>query len=183
MWIAYFFLAEDFSFLVYNTKTKKEEVENFCYSSIQCWMFITNYGVRNGGGAADQLPKDSYKINPKRYLVRFFFDLMFDILIVLIMLNVFFGIIVDAFAELRNKNYEREKDKSSVCFICQITSDECLRRNIDFGEHILKIHNLWNYVYFLTYLHLSNPNDFNRVEGYVWEKLGNQDYSWLPLES
>ena len=183
MWIAYFFLAEDFSFLVYNTKTKKEEVENFCYSSIQCWMFITNYGVRNGGGVADQLPKDSYKINPKRYLVRFFFDLMFDILIVLIMLNVFFGIIVDAFAELRNKNYEREKDKSSVCFICQITSDECLRRNIDFGEHILKIHNLWNYVYFLTYLHLSNPNDFNRVEGYVWEKLGNQDYSWLPLES
>ena len=53
MWIAYFFLAEDFSFLVYNTKTKKEEVENFCYSSIQCWMFITNYGVRNVGGVAD----------------------------------------------------------------------------------------------------------------------------------
>ena len=183
MWIAYFFLSEDFSFLVYNTKTKKEEIENFCHSSIQCWMFITNYGVRNGGGIADQLPKDSFKINPKRYLVRFFFDMIFDILIVLIMLNVFFGIIVDAFAELRNKNYEREKDRNSICFICQISSDECLRRNIDFEEHVLKSHNLWNYVYFLTYLHLINSNDFNRVEGYVWEKLGNQDYSWLPLES
>ena len=27
------------------------------------------------------------------------------------MLNVFFGIMVDAFAELRNKNYKREKIK------------------------------------------------------------------------
>ena len=183
MWVAYFFIPEDFNFSVYNTKTKNEENENFCYSSIQCWLFITNYGVRNGGGVADQLPKDSFKVNPIRYLIRFFFDILFDIIIVLIMLNVFFGIMVDAFAELRNKNNEREKDKSSVCFICQLTSDECLRKNIDFEEHVKKIHNLWNYVYFLTYLHLSNSNNFNRVEGYVWEKLGNQDYSWLPLES
>ena len=182
MWIAYFFLAEDFNFTVYNTKTKQEESENFCYYSIQCWMFITNYGVRNGGGVADQLPKDSYKTNPKRYLIRFFFDMLFDIIIVLIMLNVFFGIMVDAFAELRNKNNEREKDKNSICFICQLSRDECLRRNIDFEEHVMKIHSLWNYVYFLIYLHLNNSNDFNRVEGYVWEKLGNQDYSWLPIE-
>ena len=30
-----------------------------------------------------------------------------------------------------------------------------------------------NYVYFLTYLHLSNSYNFNRVEGYIWEELGN----------
>ena len=183
MWVAYFFIPEDFNFTVFNTKTKDYETENFCYSSFQCLLFITNYGVRNGGGVADQLPKDSFKVNPIRYLIRFFFDILFDIIIVLIMLNVFFGIMVDAFAELRNKNYEREKDQNSVCFICQLNSDECLRKNIDFVEHVQKIHNLWNYVYFLTYLHLSNSNNFNRVEGYVWEKLGNQDYSWLPLES
>lgn len=72
MWVAYFFIPEDFNFSVYNTKTKNEENENFCYSSIQCWLFITNYGVRNGGGVADQLPKDSFKVNPIRYLIRFF---------------------------------------------------------------------------------------------------------------
>ena len=40
-----------------------------------------------------------------------------------------------------------------------------------------------NYVYILTYLHLSNSNNFYRVEGYIWEELGNQHYIWLPLES
>ena len=40
-----------------------------------------------------------------------------------------------------------------------------------------------NYVYFLTYLHFSNSNNFYRVEGYIWKELGNQHYIWLPLES
>ena len=110
------------------------------------------------------------------------FDLSFHLLVVLILLNIFLGIIVDAFGELRNKNWQTEKDKKSICFICQLSSDNCLARNVDFQKHVLETHNLWNYVYFLTYLELGNPNDFTRVEGYVWEKLGNQDYSWLPLE-
>ena len=40
-----------------------------------------------------------------------------------------------------------------------------------------------NYVYILTYLHLSKTNNYNRVEGYIWEELGNQHFIWLPLES
>ena len=145
-------------------------------------MIVVDFGIRSGGGIADALHKSSFKTNQKYYFARFIFDMTFHLIVVLILLNIFLGIIVDAFGELRNKNWQTEKDKSSICFICQLSSDNCLARNIDFKKHINETHYLWNYVYFLTYLELGNPNDFSRVEGYVWNKLGNQDYSWLPLE-
>jgi hypothetical protein len=30
-------------------------------------------------------------------------------------------------------------------------------------------------------LHINNPNDFNSVENYVWEKLEEQDFGWIPI--
>ena len=184
MWITYYYLSEDFVFDdVLNIKTGETLTEPFCYSSIQCWMFIISFGLRAGGGIGDNLSKISFKENHSHFIIRFFYDVLFHLFIVLILLNVFLGIIVDAFAELRNKNWQREKDMNSICFICQLSSDDCLSRNIDYEEHINTTHNLWNYVYYLTYLHLVNVNDLNRINKYVWDKLGNQDYSWIPLEN
>ena len=184
MWVTYYFLADNFIFEdVIDIQTGTQVTEAFCYSSIQCWMFMVNYGIRAGGGIADALGKISFKTDYQYFILRFFYDMLFHLFIVLILLNVFLGIIVDAFAELRNLNWQREKDMKSICFVCQLTSDDCLARNLDFEEHVTKTHNLWNYVYFLTYLHLGNVNDFNRVKKYVWDKLGNQDYSWIPLEN
>ncbi len=183
-WIAYFFLADYFVFSdVLDLDTGEYITEAFCYSPIQCWMFIVNYGIRQGGGIADSLAKASFRTNRKNYVARFFFDMLFHLFVVLSLLNVFLGIIVDAVAELRNENWQREKDMKSICFICQLSSDDCLSKNIDFEEHVKNDHNLWNYVYFLTYLHLENVLDFNRVKKYVWDKLGEQDYSWIPLSS
>ena len=45
-----------------------------------------------------------------------------------------------------------------------------------------KRNNLWNYVYFLIYLHLYNPNDFSRIEGFVWDKLPEKKYTWFPID-
>ena len=183
-WFSFYYFQDDFVYNdVLNINTGEEIYESFCYSSIQCWLIVVDFGIRSGGGIADALHKSSFKTNQKYYFARFIFDMTFHLIVVLILLNIFLGIIVDAFGELRNKNWQIEKDKNTICFICQLSSDKCLSRNINIEKHIKETHNLWNYVYFLTYLELGNPNDFTRVEGYVWNKLGNQDYSWLPLES
>ena len=58
-----------------------------------------------------------------------------------------------------------------------------MTRNIDFNKHVKNEHFIWNYVYFLTYLHVSNPNDFNRLENSVWSKLEEQDFGWIPIET
>ena len=93
---------------------------------------------------------------------------------------LFLGVITEVFAKLRNKTYEVEYDKKNICFICQISRDKCLEKNIDFDEHIQHKHFLWNYVYFLIYLHLNNSTDFSLVEKGVWDKIGKQDFSWIP---
>ena len=94
--------------------------------------------------------------------------MIFFILVILVLGNVFLGIIVDTFAELREQNNWKERDKKNICFICQLSRDDCLTRNIDFDKHVSEDHFLWNYVYFLVHLHVSNSNDFNRVENSVW---------------
>lgn len=108
--------------------------------------------------------------------------MLFFILIVLVLGNLFLGIIVDSFGELRGINIETENDIKNKCYICQLTRDDCLKKNIDFDMHVSTEHNKWNYVYFLTYLQINNPNDFSGIENSVWEKLESQDFGWIPIE-
>jgi hypothetical protein len=34
----------------------------------------------------------------------------------------------------------------------------------------------------LAYLHINDPNNLNSIENYVWEKLEEQDNTWIPLK-
>ena len=69
--------------------------------------------------------------------------------------NVTFGLIVDTFGSLRDDTYKYEEDRKNKCFICQLTRDRCLLKDIDYEKHIKNEHNLWSYIDFLCYLHLS----------------------------
>ena len=154
--------------------------ERMCGSVLQCYLTLLNYGVRNGGGIGDVIIKLAFQDNIGPFISRFFFDILFHIIIILIMTNLIFGIIVDSFADLRNKNNELIYDKLNVCFICQMTRDSAMNKNIDFDMHRETVHNLWNYVYFLTYLHINNQNNFKMLESAVWNKIHKMDTSWIP---
>jgi len=157
--------------------------EPYCHSSIQCFLTLISYGTRAGGGIGDALPIVSFKKDINMFIGRFFYDMTFYIFIIMIMGNVTFGLIVDTFGGLRDDTYQYENDRTNRCFICQISRDMCLLKNIVFDDHIKKNHNLWSYVDFLCYLHLYNANDFTRVEGSVWDKLLKKDYDWLPINN
>ena len=183
-WIAILRMRETFDFGdIYDYKTGSYITEPYCHSSIQCLLVLISYGTRSGGGIGDALPIVSYKNSTKMFIGRFIYDMTFFIFIINIMGNVTFGLIVDTFGELRDETYNNENDKNNKCFICQISRDGCLMKNIDFNSHIKYEHNLWNYVNFLVYLHLNNPNDFSRVEGIVWDKLSENDYGWIPINN
>lgn len=142
---------------------------------------MIDYGVRAGGGMGDILPMISYNDNTSYYFGQFFYNMVFYILIILILGNIFLGIIVDTFAALRDQNEFTEEDKNLKCYICQIWRDQCLNKKIDYEKHIKEDHFTWNYVYFLTYLHITNPNDFNALENYLWDMLSQKDISWFPI--
>lgn len=58
--------------------------------------------------------------NRTKYFVRFFYDVTCFIIINVIFMNIIFGIIIDTFAELRDKKNKMEMDKTTVCFVCSL---------------------------------------------------------------
>ena len=108
------------------------------------------------------------KNEPNLFIARFFYDMSYYILVTMIMGNVTFGLIVDSFGGLRDETYAYEKDKKDVCFICQLTRNRALIKNIDFNDHVNKDHNVWNYVDFLCYLHLYDANYFQELKDLFW---------------
>ena len=183
-YITIFYLRDVFvldDVMVYESENYVQEP--FCHSSIQCFLVLISYGTRAGGGIGDVLAKISYKHDVQMFFWRFIYDMSFFIIIIMIMGNVTFGLIVDTFGALRDEYYAYEEDRNNKCYICQLSADGCLLKNIDYDTHIKRDHNIWNYVYFLTYLHLYNANDFNRIEGSVWERLLEKDYGWLPINT
>ena len=183
-WLGFFFFKDFFvSDEILESSSGALISEGFCYSSVQCYLYYISLGTRSGGGIGDSISAVSYQKDFKMFIARFFHDMLFFIIVNLILGNVFLGIIIDTFGELRDAQFENEYDRKNICFICQLSSDACLTRNIDFDKHVNEVHNIWNYVYFLAYLHLNNPNNFNRVENSVWEKLEKQDYSWIPIDT
>ena len=183
-WIAIFYLQKTFDFgEVFEYDSSRNIEEPFCHSSVQCLFVLINYGTRSGGGIGDQLPTLSFKNDYNNYIARFFYDMTFYIFVIMIMGNITFGLIVDSFGSLRDETYNYENDKENKCFICQISRDRCLLKSIDFDSHVNYTHNIWNYVDFLCYLHLYDPNNFTRVEGFVWDKLSEKDFGWIPKDN
>ena len=183
MWLAFFYFSYFFVFDEVMIPQSQETLsEGFCFSSVQCYLFMLSRGSLSNGGISNDLGKISYKSDVSHYIGRYFFDVMFFLLISLYIGKMFLSFIIDTFGELRNKNDEDKNDKENVCFICQIERDKCLLKNIDFDKHVKNVHNIWNYVYFLNYLYVNNSLNFNSIENSVWEELQEQGINWFPLK-
>ena len=75
--------------------------EASCSSLLVCMLTTINHGLRNGGGIGDVLTRA--RASDPMYLFRFVYDLLFFFLVIIITLNIVFGIIIDTFADLREK--------------------------------------------------------------------------------
>lgn len=144
-------------------------------------MTFMNYGIRAGGGIGDFTDKVSFKAAPGTFVGRFFFDVIFHILMIWSLGNFFLGVIVDSFTDLRDKTEQYAYDLENVCFICQLDRDDSIRMNINFENHVTFDHNMMNYIYFITYLQINDPNNFKPLESYVYDQLNSNNSSWIPL--
>ena len=180
MWTGFLFFSDLFKFDTINSQNELVSTEPFCTSSIQCLLFFINYGIRSGGGIGDLLGTPSFKDNYWFFMKVFFYEILFHLIIVMIFANVFLGLIADAFGELREAAEAKINDKENICFICQINSDECAIKGIDFEEHVTKKHNLWDYIYFLCYLYLKDENEYNLMEYKIMSSISEFNLSWIP---
>jgi len=56
--------------------------------------------------------------------------------IIVILMNIFFGIIIDSFADKRARGAEIEDEVQGQCFICGITKSIFEIENVPWKEHI-----------------------------------------------
>ena len=179
-WAGFIYLPKMFNKeVVYQVDdpTRVGTEEAMCSSSIQCILYFLNFGLTEGNAGMEVL---SYRDNMTYYFYQFIFDLCYGLFVNMIFANVFTGLITDAFGENRELAWNNEKDKESVCFICQITKSECINKHIDFEEH-REFHSVWKYIYYLCGIVLKGQTEFNFEENYVWKKFKETNIGWFPV--
>jgi inositol 1,4,5-triphosphate receptor type 1/inositol 1,4,5-triphosphate receptor type 3 len=93
--------------------------------------------------------------------------------------------IIDAFGNLRDQKASDDEDRKNRCFICGIDRSE-YERHANFEDHVTEEHNVWAYVYYLTYVLEKYKNDKNSLtdlENHVVEKFQTKNYGWFPNKS
>jgi hypothetical protein len=93
--------------------------DSICMSLLHCFLSTLNYGLRSGGGMGEFLKvMTNAKWASEGFWIRYFFDISFYLIVIVICLNVIFGIIIDTFAQLREKAGNTAEDIKNICFIC-----------------------------------------------------------------
>ena len=77
-----------------------------CTKFGDCFMFVMYWGLTNGGGIGEAMVSGgNIATRPKRII----FDLLFFVVVLVLELNVVFGIIIDTFSQLREQHRQRQE--------------------------------------------------------------------------
>lgn len=119
---------------------------------------------------------------------RMVLDVVFYFIILSILRHIFFAIIVETFAALRELKFEREMEEKNSCFICGIerhdydrfVSPSSSSSTSGFIHHRTKAHNPMHYLYFIMSLWYQSQTEDTSLEMHVRECLAKMDVSWFP---
>merc|ERR1711871_778623 len=101
---------------------------------------------------------------------------------ILILVAIISGIIIDAFAGLREDATGIKDDEEGVCFICGKERGDFDSAGIDFDTHKSVNHNPWRYAAFRKYLALKSESEYSGQESYVKDCMDNGDLSFFPID-
>ncbi|XP_034446467.1 inositol 1,4,5-trisphosphate receptor type 3 isoform X2 [Hippoglossus hippoglossus] len=156
----------------------ESHTERACDTLLMCIVTVLNHGLRNGGGVGDVLRKPSK--NEPLFPARVVYDLLFYFIVIIIVLNLIFGVIIDTFADLRSEKQKKEEILKTTCFICGLERDKFDNKTVSFEEHIKMEHNIWNYLYFIVLVREKNKTDYTGPESYVAHMIKNNNLDWFP---
>ncbi|XP_055609347.1 inositol 1,4,5-trisphosphate receptor isoform X4 [Uranotaenia lowii] len=155
-----------------------EMKERGCDSMIMCIITTMNQGLRNGGGIGDILRAPSRK--ETLFVPRVVYDLLFFFIVIIIVLNLIFGVIIDTFADLRSEKQQKELILKNNCFICGLNRSAFDNKTVSFEEHVKNEHNMWHYLYFIVLVKVKDPTEFTGPESYVHAMVKANIQDWFP---
>lgn len=157
---------------------KKDVKERACDSLIMCIITTLNQGLRNGGGIGDILRAPSSA--EALFVPRVVYDLLFYFVVIIIVLNLIFGVIIDTFADLRSEKQRKEQTLRDNCFICGLNRSAFDNKTVSYDEHIKCEHNMWHYLYFIVLIKVKDPTEFTGPESYVYAMVKASNLDWFP---
>ncbi|XP_053593161.1 inositol 1,4,5-trisphosphate receptor isoform X1 [Microplitis demolitor] len=155
-----------------------EMKERACDSLVMCIVTTMNQGLRNGGGIGDILRAPSS--TEPLFVARVVYDLLFFFIVIIIVLNLIFGVIIDTFADLRSEKQQKELILKNTCFICGLNRSAFDNKTVSFEEHIKHEHNMWHYLYFIVLVKVKDPTEFTGPESYVYAMVKDRNLEWFP---
>jgi hypothetical protein len=165
----------------------REDYDGSCQEFKDCIVTTVYQGFRQDIGSAISpvAPGDT------RWYPRVAFDLSYFLIITTVLMNVIFGIILDTFGALRDETQERGEYMRQNTFISTIPRqdiDKCAQKmNVNNGNGYSyleeKKQDRWKYLNFLFYLETKDHTEFSGIETYIFNKLEDEDVTWLPLRT
>ena len=158
-----------------------EGLELGCTTLSHCIITTLNQGLRNGGGIGDAMRSTPH--SDSTYGFRVFFDMIFFLLMIHIVLNLVLGVIIDTFADLRKEKQDKEDLLQNSCFICMLARPEFDNGKVSFEHHIQHEHHLWSYLNFIVLLKCKDTTEFTGPESCIYAMIkgsGEKDLSWFP---
>uniref|UniRef100_A0A8C2WMF4 Inositol 1,4,5-trisphosphate receptor n=1 Tax=Cyclopterus lumpus TaxID=8103 RepID=A0A8C2WMF4_CYCLU len=155
-----------------------EDKERSCDSLLMCIVTVLSHGLRSGGGVGDVLRKPS-KEEPL-FAARVIYDMLFFFMVIIIVLNLIFGVIIDTFADLRSEKQKKEEILKTTCFICGLERDKFDNKTVTFEEHIKVEHNMWHYLFFIVLVKVKDSTEYTGPESYVAEMIREHNLDWFP---
>lgn len=96
------------------------------------------------------------------------YDMLFFFVVIIIVLNLIFGVIIDTFADLRSEKQQKEEILRNTCFTCGLDRSQFDNKTVSFEDHINHEHNMWHYLYFVVLVRVKDPTEFSGPESYVY---------------
>lgn len=172
----YFFFMQFFYYPNVSAQADDSVNNVVCKDLFSC--FLTGlYYIQSGGGQGDFI---TYDVGYREIM-----DIFYFLFIMVIMLNVIFGIVIDTFSDLRAKRDQRIEKTENFCFICGIEKQE-FDRAADgadgFKTHIKFDHNMWNYMKFIFFIWEQDQDDDDGLEQFVRRCVSSGDTTWFPMQ-
>jgi len=167
----------------YETAEGRDVEVDLCSDTMSCFMNTVYLGLNYEGlsqslaDVRDKIDHDHWGAN-----IRWSVDLLFYVVVIVMLLNIIFGIVIDTFAQQRDLQKQIKDDIDNVCFVCGIDRNTFDRKHpIGFEHHIRSEHNLWHYLSFMVHLRVKNVTDYTGPESYVKDMLAKNDFGFFPI--
>ena len=181
--LEYFFSIFAVSWFTYHFPNETD-TKNF----LKTFMRMVDQTFKQDGGIGTYLDKSlDDNFVPYRasayFNIRFFFDLIFFLIILSLIFPMFLSIIIDYFNETRENTENFEENLETQCIVCGIDREKIEKINPNdkdsFNKHIKYYHNVFNYIYYLMYLQSSSSRDVI-IDNNIWNLHLIKNLSYLP---